>query len=595
MDFFDQQKRARQRTALLGIYFLLAVLAVVAALNLIVWLVFSSAPLSQWWRNPAAHWLTLAVVAVIVSGSLHKAWQLRANGQGLAGLLGAHAVPPRPDSPEQRQLRAVVEEISIAAGTPMPRLYVLPDETTINAMVAGLTPARAALVVTAGALRALERNELQGMVAHEFSHILNGDMRLNLRMMAVLAGLLAVGKLGLYLCAINTRPHRHGGLLLFGLPLVMAGYAGLFCGRLIRAAISRQREQLADASAVQFTRQPAGLAGALIKIRQGQGSHLRSRHAEDLNHMGFAATVPLRLRHWFATHPDIGARLAALGPDWPARARARSRAATTTASAALSSHVGALSNGGLGYAHTLLESLPTDLRQALATQEGAECVLYTLALGPLKTPPALRDGHRAALVAQVRALGTRLRLPLLDLALATLRPLPSSRRWLIIGQLRAIAQRRPQQDLLCWALSALAEKGLAPAGRALTLPVPHRLGAVASELQVLFSALAWAGGSSRGTVLGAFLRATHGLLPPGRQLLTPDRCTAPRLDSAITRLNRLSPILKAPVIDAAADLVLADGQVQVAEAELMRALCALIECPMPPLFPGAAPGRTGTG
>jgi hypothetical protein len=429
-------------------------------------------------------------------------------------------------------------------------------------------------------------------VAHEFSHILNGDMRLNMRMMAVLAGLLAVGKLGLYLCAINTRPHRHGGLLLFGLPLVVVGYAGLFCGRLIRAAISRQREQLADASAVQFTRQPAGLAGALIKIRQGPGSHLRSRHAEDLNHMGFAATVPLGLQRWFATHPEIGARLAALGPDWPARARARARAATPSRTAP-SSHIGALSNGGLGYAHTLLDSLPTRLRQALGTQEGAECVLYTLALGSLEAPPALRAGHRAVLVAQVRAQGTRLRLPLLDLALATLRSLPTSRRQLIIRQLRAITQRRPQQDLLCWALSALAEKDLAPPGPALTRPALHRLGAMAGELQVLFSALAWAGESGRGTVLSAFLRATHGLLPPGRQLLTPDRCPAPRLDSAIRRLNRLSPILKAPVIDAAADLVLADGQVQVAEAELMRALCALIECPMPLLFPGTSPGTPG--
>lgn len=581
MDFFDQQKRARRRTALLGLYFLLAVAAVVVALNLILWSVISTAPLSHWWRSPPAFWLTLMIVVVIASGSLRKAWQLRAAGPGLAGILGAQAVPLRPSDPHQRRLRAVVEEISIAAGTPMPRLYVLSHETAINAFVAGLTPARAALVITAGALETLERDELQGVVAHEFSHLLNGDMRLNMRMLALLAGLLAVGKLGHSLWTNGAQPLRPGALALLGVPLILVGYAGLFCARLIRAAIVRQRERLADASAVQFTRQPAGLAGALIKIRQGQGSHLRSRHAEDLCHMGFAETLPLRLRRLLATHPDTEQRLTALGPDWPARARVRAAAASGSAP---SRQVGELDNENLGYAHTLLDTLPAGLRQALATQEGAECVLYTLALGPLPPPPALRGARRAALVAQVRAQGTRLRLPLLDLALATLHPLPASRRRLISQQLRAIARRRPEQDLLSWALAALAEKQLAPAPGPLPTPALHRLGAVANELQVLFSALAWAGESARGSALAAFARATHGLLPPGRLLLTPDRCPASRLDGAIRRLNRLSAMLKAPVIDAAADLVLADGQVQVAEAELMRALCALIECPMPLLF-----------
>ncbi|WP_101675927.1 M48 family metalloprotease [Alloalcanivorax mobilis] len=591
MNFFDQQKSARRRTALLVLYFLLATLAVIASLNLVAWLISSAEPLPLWWRSPGARWLTLAIVLVIACGSLHKAWQLREQAGGLPGLLGAEPVGPRPAHPGQRRLRQVVEEISIAAGTGVPRLYVLSEEHAINAFVTGLGPARASLVVTAGALNALTRDELQGVVAHEFSHILNGDMRLNLRLIALLAGLLAVARLGLYLCDTDHRQRRLGATVLLGLPLVLAGYGGLFCGRLIRAGIARQRERLADASAVQFTRNPGGLAGALIKIQHHGGSYLRGPYAEDVSHMGFAETLSLRWRGWLATHPTPQQRLAALGPDWPARSRARTAPARKP-TAAPSTRVGALNGVNLGYAHTLVESIPAGLRHALTTVEGAECVLYTLALGSLEPPPALRAGRRATLVSEVRALGTRLRLPLLDMALPTLRALEESRRRVIVEQLRALTGRQADKDLLCWALAALAERDLAPSPRPpLPLPTIRRLGAVAGEIQVLFSALAWASTSARGGALATFLNTTRGLLPPGRLLLTPDRCRAPRLDAALRRLNRLLPVLKAPLIDCAADLVLWDGQIQVAEAELMRVLCALLECPMPPLFSRAE----GTG
>ncbi|MEE3009711.1 MAG: M48 family metalloprotease, partial [Pseudomonadota bacterium] len=351
-------------------------------------------------------------------------------------------------------------------------------------------------------------------------------------------------------------------------------------------AISRQRERLADASAVQFTRQPAGLAGALIKIRNGNGSHLRSVHAEDLSHMGFAETLTFRLRRLLATHPTLDQRLHALGAHWAARARVRARTDSSPSPAPVpSERIGRLDDDNLGYARTLVDTLPAGLYQALHAQEGAECVLYALALGDVRPPPALRRGRRAALVDQVSALGTRLRLPLLDLALATLRQAPPERRPVILKQLRTLTARRRDQDLLCWALTAIAERHLGAPRRALPRPDIHRLAAVANDIQVVFSALAWAGDSARGTALSGFQRATHGLLPAGRLLLAPERCTPNRLDPAIARLARLTPLLKAPLIDAAADLVLADGQVQVAEAELLRALCTLLDSPMPPLFP----------
>lgn len=593
MNFFQHQERARRRTLLLAGYFVLALAAMVAAVNLACWLAWQWWPVpgatGNWFASDAFWWVTLGTLGLLLAGSLHKAWQLRHGGESLAALLGAREIASHSGDPAERRLRNVVEEMSLAAGTIMPRTYVLPDEAGINAFVAGATPSRAVLVVTEGALAQLDRDELQGVVAHEFSHILNGDVRINLRLMAVLAGILTVGKVGEFLLHMSPTSdrRRNGGLLILaGLVLMAIGYAGLFFGRLIKAAISRQRERLADASAVQFTRQPAGLAGALIKIRNGNGSHLRSVHAEDLSHMGFAETLAFRLRRLLATHPTLDQRLHALGPHWTARARVRARATSSPSPAPVpSERIGRLDDDNLGYARTLVDTLPAGLYQALHAQEGAECVLYALALGDTPPPSALRRGRRAALVDQVGALGTRLRLPLLDLSLATLRQAPPERRPVILNQLRALTQRRRDHDLLCWALTAIAERQLAAPHRALPRPDIHRLAAVANDIQVVFSALAWAGDSARGTALDGFQRATHGLLPAGRLLLAPERCAPNRLDPAIARLARLTPLLKAPLIDAAADLVLADARVQVAEAELLRALCTLLDSPMPPLFP----------
>lgn len=594
MNFFQHQERARRRTLLLALYFMLALAAVVVAVNLACWLAWQWWPLpgttaGGWFASDAFWWVTLGTLGLLLAGSLRKAWQLRHGGESLATMLGAREIASHSGEPAERRLRNVVEEMSLAAGTIMPRTYVLPGEAGINAFVAGATPSRAVLVVTEGALAQLDRDELQGVVAHEFSHILNGDVRINLRLMAALAGILTVGKLGEFLLHMSPTSdrRRNGGLLIVaGLILMAIGYAGLFFGRLIKAAISRQRERLADASAVQFTRQPAGLAGALIKIRNGNGSHLRSVHAEDLSHMGFAETLAFRLRRLLATHPTLDQRLHALGAHWAARARVRARTTSSPSPApAPSERIGRLDDDNLGYARTLVDTLPAGLYQALHAQEGAECVLYALALGDARPPPALRRGRRAALVDQVAALGTRLRLPLLDLALATLRQAPPERRPVILKQLQALTARRRDQDLLCWALTAIAERHLGAPRRALPRPDIHRLAAVANDIQVVFSALAWAGDSARDTALSGFQRATHGLLPAGRLLLAPERCTPNRLDPAIARLARLTPLLKAPLIDAAADLVLADGQVQVAEAELLRALCTLLDSPMPPLFP----------
>ena len=225
-----------------------------------------------------------------------------------------------------RRLRNVVEEIAIASGVPVPKIYVLEHEAAINAFAAGYSPSDAVIAVTRGALDRLNRDELQGVIAHEFSHVLNGDMRLNIRLMGVLFGILMIGLIGRKILEhgrFGGRNKGAGAILVAALVAMIVGYVGLFFGRMIKAGVSRQRERLADASAVQFTRQTTGLAGALKKIGGlDEGSRLNERsNAEEVSHMLFGDGVGFR--GLFATHPPLVERIQELEPQFTRSADAR--------------------------------------------------------------------------------------------------------------------------------------------------------------------------------------------------------------------------------------------------------------------------------
>ena len=635
MDFFQHQERARRKTGLLVLYFILAIAAVVLCVNLalllaFVWMDVQLVPPSQWFSHPLTLWITLFTLLVMVCGCLFKTWQLRRGGKGLAAMLGARPIDPDTRHGDEKKLINVVEEMSIASGIPAPQLYVLDKEEAINAFVAGFRPSETVLVVTHGTLKKLDRDELQGVIAHEFSHIFNADMRLNLRLIAVLAGILAVGKIGEFMLRGSSRrstSNRKGNsLILVALALVVVGYLGLFFGRLIKAAISRQRELLADASAVQFTRNPAGLAGALIKIRNGDGSHLDSVHAEDMSHMCFGETLGFRFRNLLATHPPLDDRLGALGSDWVARARSRARSATqaatpstasvpegvsafqgdsgvsvepTVAEPATSRRVGTVSDADLGYARTLLETLPADLHKKLHNPHQAELALYALILSSSDSDPqrllqsAGLGEHLSDLLPlrqQLSELGSRLRLPIIDLALPTLKGQPSAQRKAILERLTSLTQADQRTTLFEWALVALARQQLDDHARRNRHTRFNRYRSVAGELQLAFSVMTWASGARDEQARALFRQASHGLLPEARTLLPLSQCSSQRLGQALDRLADLSPLLKGPVIDGLADLVLVDGKVQVSEAEMLRAIAALMECPLPPLFAGRQHG-----
>lgn len=324
MNLFEAQQRARSTSRWLVAGFALSVIGVVVVLYLLaaIWLTWSTqaGPAALW--NPQLATIIMPTTAsLIVGGSLFKLARLSAGGEVVARGLGGRRIDDTPtDDPAEQRLLHVVEEMSIASNTPMPQVWVMDAEDGINAFAAGTEPANAAIGVTAGALHALDRAELQGVVAHEFSHIANGDMRLNMRLLGWVFGLVLVATLGRWVLRSlrHTRSSSNSkkgkGLpvaLIIGLALWLTGSVGVLFARLLQAAVSRQREFLADAAAVQFTRHPEGLAGALRKIgadpHHGRVAHVRAAEAR---HLFFAGSEWINFG--FATHPPLAARIRAI-------------------------------------------------------------------------------------------------------------------------------------------------------------------------------------------------------------------------------------------------------------------------------------------
>ncbi|HET8942530.1 MAG TPA: M48 family metallopeptidase [Rudaea sp.] len=325
MNFFAQQERARKHTKRMLVLFALAVICIVVAVDLVLIMAFGGFATGRHHMASgtsalpqALLWSTLLVLAVIGFSSLYKVSSLRGGGSVVAAQMGATLVPPNTTDFARKRLHNVVEEIAIASGVPVPEVYVIEGEPAINAFAAGYTPSDAAVTVTEGCLQKLTRDELQGVIAHEFSHVLNGDMRLNIRLMGVLFGILVIGIIGRKLLSSSGRSRDSGNAAWFGIAILVIGYVGVFFGRLIKAGISRQREYLADASAVQFTRQTMGIGGALKKIGSlAEGSKLASSETEEVAHMLFGDGVGYSAL--FATHPPLPKRIKAIDPQFDPR------------------------------------------------------------------------------------------------------------------------------------------------------------------------------------------------------------------------------------------------------------------------------------
>jgi Zn-dependent protease with chaperone function len=633
VDFFEAQSAAHRRTGWLVALFVLAVLAIIAV-------VYAVAHVGMGPGTGPIDLLLLLQVAfgvgvVIALGSAIRTASLRRGGPAVAELLGGRRVPSDTSEPDERKLINVVEEMSIASGTPVPAVYVLDSEDGINAFAAGYTTHDAAVAVTRGALRSLTRDELQGVIAHEFSHVLNGDMRLNIRLMGILYGILLLAVVGRGIVHVSPRGggRRRGSgggawVALLGLTLLLVGYVGVFFGKIIKAAVSRQREYLADAAAMQFTRNPHGITGALKKIgAQAHGSRIQDHHAEELSHMFFANGLRGSLFGVLATHPPLEARIRRLDPAWdgrwttpvrrPPEADARVAggagappldagrrvAAAPVSPTTLMTSIGTPTAEHLAYAAALLGRFPDTLTRAVHDPVWSRALILALvaagsgagaeAAGSVEREVLREYGGEElerrveSLVPLVREQGADAPLALLDLALPALLHLSPEEaerfRETVERLIRADGRVRPFDFALAHTLSRRLQaddrKAGGGQGRSFT--------ALRSDVTALISAVAWAGNSGDASAAQAAFEAGTRRLPPSTEpfrLQEPAAVGLSRLDAALGALEDASPRVRRTVLEAAAECAAHDGRLHPSEAELLRAIAEALDCPIPPVL-----------
>ncbi len=640
--FFQRQANARRNTVLLIALFLLAVAIISLAVCLVGYLVTRSETTSldfvDWLISSHGLMTAGAVVCLIVVGSLVRWIDLAGGGERVARMVGARLIDPSTRDADERKLRNIVEEMAIASGVSVPQLYVMDRETSINAFVAGYSPSEAVMVVTHGALTQLNRDELQGVVGHEFSHILNGDMRINVRLIAVLAGILMIGQIGSFLLHSTSpssyssrRNKEQGAAVILGLALMVIGYVGLFFGRLIQAAVSRQRELLADASSVQFTRNPEGIGSALYKIGFQGGLLTSTSHASDMNHMCFGESTAMKFSQLLASHPPIDARINAIQPGLLARLQSRQRDtrpatqirsgktvpeaaagfASTSAPAPsqelppitytpadrLSSSVGQVTARSEDYAKNLLEQLPATFLELLYTRSGAVQLCYALltdqldATGQERVLSLLEDhpllAPQSALIGKLtptlKSLGAASRFPALELAMPALRKLDPEERRLLIDNTQQLVRADGRVSLFEFAMISFLQRHLGANAGAVVKTKHRSYQTVKTPLHHLFSLMARAGSSSVDGASQLYGEAMAGFTSPTNQKPPADRVSMAELRDALVQLNSLSPLLKPAVIDACGHCVSHDGRVTVTEYEMLRLVADQLDCPMPPI------------
>ncbi len=642
MDFFARQAATRRQSRWMVFLFIVAVLVIVVAIDFVV--VTTVAVLSfhddggllaareiTFSRYPIAILLsTIFVLGTIGISSLVRTVSLAAGGSKVAEQLGGTRVGADTTDPLKQRLRNVVQEMAIASGVPVPQVYVLEREAGINAFAAGYSAANAAITVTRGALVNLDRDELQGVIAHEFSHVLNGDMRISTRLIGFLFGLTVIAMIARTILRIVPRggggnKKGAGGLaviIVAALVVLALGWIGLFFGRLIQAAVSRHRESLADASAVQFTRDAQGLRNALVKIGAlGAGSRITDADPEEVAHLLFAEGMPRA----FATHPplierireldpqfqpsefeEVRRRLAVTNPDPADDDRKRSEAARreeflNAVVLAPATVAGLVANPGTGHvlqAQAVLASLPPSFERA-ARQPGQAAALFIalavdrdaeargLQLGYLQHQlgAEFEAGVRTMLL-EVDALSAVQRMPALLQVFAALNQLASSERVELLKCLNALMVRESHASAFGYALRKLAQvqlqDNLDPRRR--TAGYENAQG-VRDELQILFSALAMQGSEDEEAVRRAYDAGIAVMLPGAiRPPFLKLGHWPPRLDQALTRVDRLQPEAKSRLVKALALTISADQRMTVPESELLRAICAVLHCPLPPLY-----------
>jgi Zn-dependent protease with chaperone function len=658
LDFFEAEELARRTTRRLVLLYLLAVVVVAGAVCLGLGVAYTLAVMSGA-AAPAQdvmidgrhlgasfveimrHGVPLKLYAygagitllVIASATIYRVSQLSDGGEAVVDMVGARRIDPATTDPGERRLVNVIEEMAIASGVQVPAAYVMDQERSINAFAAGFSPNEAVVAVTRGTLDTLSRDELQGVIGHEFSHILNGDMRLNVRLLGVLFGIVCIGQFGQFLIrstayrTVRVSRENRGpevALVFLGIALAMIGFLGLEFARLIKAAISRQREFLADASSVQFTRNPDGIAGALDTIAT-RSTLIGDVHAEELSHMFFAQGVANWMGGLFDTHPPIDERIRRVRPGFQ-RSRYRSARAAVMGTgekpvavldgagnvvktvggdrraqaaqavvgvAAVAASVGNPTVAHVDFAQKLLAEIPATLRARLANPDGAQEVVFALAIAGDDASRARKlaelrsrrgDGAASAVeraYADIARLDRGDALPLLSLAMPTLKGLPQPERDALVADVAKVVEADRKVTLAEFVLATILRQRLRE-GAGKPIPTRYRaLGDVDGELRTVLSLVAHA---ALADTAQAYAKGAEYLSLSVREPMPSSELSGGRIAEALERLRLLAPLIKPRVIKACLDVAGSDGVITLAQAELTRMVAATLDCPLPPVL-----------
>ena len=667
MNFFEHQDQARKKTGHLVFFFILAVICLIALTNLLVVGVLgylNGVPLIN---APAAFdyfslktllIISVVIVSVVVMASLTKLSQLSRGGKVIAEAMGGKLLNVSDLDKDERKALNIVEEMAIASGTPVPQVYLI-EEPGINAFAAGYKPADAIIGVTRGCISQLKREELQGVIAHEFSHILHGDMRLNIRLMGILHGILVIGIIGSYILRGISRTGYRGRssknnnalpFFILGGGFMLIGYAGTFFGNLIKAAVSRQREFLADASAVQFTRNPSGISGALKKIGGfSSGSAIEHPYASEMSHLFFGQAIQPFFSALMATHPALDTRIKKIEPNWDGifpkveqksaygevythktantgaeetmafadetsvvqadtgfipeyssgySADTHTKILSESVQSGLIDTIGEPSLGHEGYARHFLNELPAKVREAAHEPYGARALVYCMLLDENddvrhKQWQVLRQNADQFVFSLMDKFTSHLvnyskaehRLSLLELCLPALKQL-SEKQWQVFrANMVLLMKADGRVELFEWALYRITlhyldadTKKLGQRGSIGSLRL------VSKAAGLVLSAVASSGADNDDEAIESFNVAKSYLGLRRLKYSAPSQYQLRDLSQAVSLLNRLKPLLKPRVLKAMCLCVTHDGMIKADEVELVRALSASLDCPMPPLL-----------
>ncbi|EOV9225865.1 M48 family metallopeptidase [Vibrio parahaemolyticus] len=613
MDFFHHQDTARQRTGLLVMLFTLAVLAITGLVSVIsigIYFYFTGEPFTT--QSIISYCLLsfVGVLTVVSISSFIRLSELNANGgRGVAESIGGKLISTDTSNAKHRQLLNVVEEMSIASGIPVPPVYVMTEEHGINAFAAGMSIDDAVIGVTQGALDAFSRDELQGVIAHEFSHILNGDMRLNTRLIGALFGITCIAHFG-HLILDNSNSTRHVSrsssdsnkgfavIILIAIVCLVLGWLGTLFGNMIKAAISRQREFLADASAVQFTRNDQGIAGALKKIGSNvQGSTLNTKASDEMSHMMFGQSKLSGFSGLFATHPPLDERIRRIEPNWDGIYAQHSHAQSTAFD---NEQVSGFAVGGGSPAsqsaspseqlsetgQQLISQLPPELVDIAREPYSARFIAFALIFDGSDIQREMIKSY-VPLASQSTLLPwldydlpLHLRFPLLELALPALNSLSEAQKISLCKVLRELSETDNQYSLAEWCVINLLEKQLLASFGFIK---QHKtLKQLEESVFWLLRELAWVSHSQADKAQRAYHCALAHLGFPEVKL-EPANSNWHLSRAALELLLQLKPKDRRMFVKACRIAIESDGEITVAEGELYRVIACFLEVPEPPL------------